>query len=83
MSWRSTASKEVYVDTDKTMWEFSDLMSVTLRGDDDQGFDTKKDKVPLSTQDVLSDEFLGHCNKMRIRDSEQFKNRTGIDRTRH
>ena len=71
------------MDTGKTMWEFSDLMSATLRGDDVQGFHTKRDKVPLSTQDVLSDEFLGNCNKMRIRDSEQFKNRTGIVRTKH
>ena len=49
--------------THETILHFSDLVSVTLHGDDVQYFDTRWDEVLLSAQDVPSDSI----------ESEQFK----------
>ena len=59
--------------THESFLDFSDLMSVTLRGDDAQGFDTRWDEVLLSTEDVPSDKILECQHKMQIRESDQLK----------
>ena len=45
--------------THESILDFSDLMSVTLRGDDVQGFGSRWDEVLLSTVDVPSDKKSG------------------------
>ena len=52
---------------------FYNLLSVTLREDDVQGFDTRWDEVWLPTQDVPSDKIWKASTKMRIRESDQLK----------
>ena len=42
----------------ETVLDVSGLMSVTLRGDDVQGFDTRWDGVLLLTEDVLAGKIL-------------------------
>ena len=44
--------------TQETPLDFSDLMEVTVRGDDVLGFDTQWDDVLLSTHEVPSDSIL-------------------------
>ena len=46
--------------THETILHFSDLVSVTLHGDDVQHFDTRWDEVLLSAQDVPSDSIVGY-----------------------
>ena len=43
-------------------------MSVSLRGDVVQGFDTRWDEVLLSTEDVPSDKYLERQYKMQAQD---------------
>ena len=52
---------------------FSDLMSVTKRGDHFEGFDTRWDEVLLSTHEVPSGSILESLYKMRIRESDPLK----------
>ena len=51
--------------------DFSDLFSITLHGDDIQGFDTTWDPVLLSTSEVPNDEILESLYKMCLRESDQ------------
>ena len=57
--------------TDKSILDFIELMGVTLRGDDVQGFDTRWCEVLLSIKEMHEDNVLGSLYKMRIRHSEQ------------
>ena len=59
--------------THEAALDFSDLFSVTQRGDDVEGFDTGWDEVLLSTHEVPSDAILESLYKMQIRESDQFK----------
>ena len=53
--------------------DFCDLMSVTLRGDDVEGFDTRWDEVLSSTEDVPSHNVQVSLYKRRISESEQLE----------
>ena len=59
--------------THEAALDFSDLFSITQRGDDVEGFDTRWDEVLLSTHEVPSDAILESLYKMQIRESDQFK----------
>ena len=56
-----------------TVFDFTDLFSVTLRDDNIQEFDTRWDEVLLSMSTIPSDEILGSLYKLRIRESDQLK----------
>ena len=58
-------------------------MNVTLRADDIQGFDARWEEVLPSIQDAPQDHIPEGMYKMRIRDSEQFKDRISPVRSRH
>ena len=60
-------------DSSESILEFSDLMSVTLRGDDVQGFSTRWDEVLLSTEDVPSDTISGKLLQNAECESVQLK----------
>ena len=49
----------------------SDLFSISFRGDDVQGFDTRWDEVSLLIHLVPSDDLLESLYEMRIRGSDQ------------
>ena len=59
--------------TNETVLEFSDLMNVTLRGDDVQGFFflRKWDEVLSSMRDAPKDDMLESMCMTKPRDSEQ------------
>ena len=57
----------------ETILDFSHLVTVTSRGDDVGGFDTKWDEQLLSTQDVPSVNILECLYKTRLRESDQLK----------
>ena len=59
--------------THESIFDFTDLMSVSVRGDDVQGFGTRWDEVLLSIKETPQDHILESMYKMRIRDSEQLK----------
>ena len=59
--------------THETVLDFSDLFSITLSGDDVQGYDTRWDEVLFSTHDVPADNVLESLCKMRIRWSDQLQ----------
>ena len=59
--------------THESILDFSNSMSVALRGDDDQGFDTTWSEEQLSIQEILADPIVESLHRMRIRESEQFK----------
>ena len=56
-----------------TVLDYADLFSVTLRDDNIQEFDTRRDEVPLSISKIPSDEILESRYKLRIRASDQLK----------
>ena len=60
--------------------DYADLFSVTLRDDNIQAFDTRWDEVSLSISRIPSDDILDSLYKLRIRQSDQLKNRIGIVR---
>ena len=60
--------------------DYADLFSVTLRDDNIQEFDTRWDEVSLSMSRIPSDDILDSLYKLRIRQSDQLKNRIGIVR---
>ena len=53
--------------------DYADLLSVTLRDDKVQEFDTRWDEVPLSVSKIPSDDILENRYKLRMRDSAQLK----------
>ena len=57
-----------------TVLDYVDLLSVTLRGDNFQEFDTRCDEVLLSMPKNPSDDILESLSKLRIRESDQLKN---------
>ena len=56
-----------------TILELSDLVNITLKGDNVQGFDAKWDEVLLSMRDAPNDNMLESMCKTTLRDSEQLK----------
>ena len=59
--------------THESILDFTDLMNVTQRGDDIQGFDASWDEVLLSIEEMPQDHIVESLHKRRIRDSEQLK----------
>ena len=59
--------------THETLVDVSDLMGVTLRGNDVLGFDTKWDEVLLSVHEMPSDSILESLYKTQFRESDQLK----------
>ena len=59
--------------THDTMLDYADLVSATLRDDDVQEFDTRRDEVLLSMAKIPSDDVLDSLYKLRIRESDQLK----------
>ena len=57
----------------ESILDFSDLMNVTLREDDIQGFDARWDEVLTSRKETPEDHILGSFYNMRIRESEQLE----------
>ena len=55
------------------MLDYADLVSATLRDDDVQEFDTRRDEVLLSMAKIPSDDVLDSLYKLRIRESDQLK----------
>ena len=53
--------------------DYADLLTITLRNDDVQEFDSKWDEILLSMTQVPSDEILESFYKLRIRESEKLK----------
>ena len=60
-----------------TVLDYDDLFSITLRNDDVQEFDTRWDEILLSMTKVPLDDILESLYKLRIRESDQLKNRIG------
>ena len=56
-----------------TVLDYADLFSVTLRDDNVQEFDTRRDEILLSMSKIPSDSVLMSLNKMKIHESEQLK----------
>ena len=59
--------------THDTMLDYADLFSATIRDDDVQEFDTRRDEVLLSMTKIPSDDVLDSLYKLRIRESDQLK----------
>ena len=55
--------------THESVVEFSDLLSVTLRAGDGQGFDTKWDKVLTSMNETPKDDVLESTYRQKLRES--------------
>ena len=51
--------------------EYADLFSFTLRNDDVQEFDTRRDEILSSKTKIPLDDVLGSLYKLRIRESDQ------------
>ena len=58
--------------------DYADLFTITLRDDDVQEFDTRWDEILLSMTKIPPDDVLESFYNLRIRESDQFKNRIGI-----
>ena len=56
-----------------TVLDYADLLSVTLRDDNGQEFNTRWDEVLLSTSKIPSGEVLESLCKLRIRESDHLK----------
>ena len=56
-----------------TVLEYADLLSVTLRYNDVQDFDSRWDEVLLSMPKIPSDDVLESLYNLRIRESDQLK----------
>ena len=54
-------------------WTSLTLVNATLRGDDIQGFDTRRDEVLLSIEETFHDHIPESVYNMRIRESEKLK----------
>ena len=59
--------------THESILDFSDLVGVTPRGDDIQGFDTRWEKVLLSIEEMPQDHILESLHKRMTREPEQPK----------
>ena len=55
--------------------DFSDLVNATLRGDDIQGFDTRRDEVSLSIKETIHDHIPGSMYNMSVWESEKVEDR--------
>ena len=62
-----------------TVLDYADLFSITLRDGNIQEFDTRWDEVLLSMSKNPSDDILKSLNKLRIRESDQFKTVLELD----
>ena len=58
----------------------ADLFSIILRDDDVENFDMRWDEILLSVTKIPADDILESVYKLRIRESDQFKNRIRIAR---
>ena len=56
-----------------TVFDDADLVSVTLRNDNVQDFDTRWDEILLAMTQIPSDDILEGFYKIRIRESEKLK----------
>ena len=56
-----------------TVLDYADLISVTLRDDNVQEFDTRWDEVLLSMSKIPSDDVLESLCQLRIREPDQLK----------
>ena len=56
-----------------TVLDYADLLTIALRNDDVQEFDTRWDEVLLSMSRIPSDDVLDSLYKLRIRQSDQLK----------
>ena len=56
-----------------TVLDYADLLSITLRNDDVEEFDTKWDEILLSMTKIPPDDVLESIYKLRIRESDQLK----------
>ena len=65
--------------THEFILDFSNLMSVTIRGDDLQGSDAKWNEVRKSIKEIPGDPILESQYKMRIRESVQLKTVWAMD----
>ena len=63
-----------------TILDYADLFSITLRNDGVQDFDTRWDENMVSMSKISPDEVLESLYKLRIRESDQLKNRLRIVR---
>ena len=52
---------------------YADLLTIVLRNDDIQEFDSKWDEILLSVTKIPSDDILVGLYKLRIRESEKLK----------
>ena len=59
--------------TNESVLEVSDFVSFILRGEDVQGFDTKRDGVLLSMTETSKDDILENMYRQKLRNSEQLK----------
>ena len=59
--------------TDDSVENYADLLTVVLRNDDIQEFDSKWDEILLSMTQIPSDDILEGLYKLRIRESEKLK----------
>ena len=62
------------------VFDYADLFSVTLHDDNIQEFDTRWGEVLLCLSKTPSDGILESLYKLRMLESDQLKNRTGIVR---
>ena len=59
--------------TDACVRDFSDFVNATSRGNDIQGFDTRRDEVSLSIKETPHDHIPESVYNMRIQGSEKLK----------
>ena len=57
-----------------TVMDYADSFSVTIRNDDVQDFETRRDEVLLSMLKIPADDILGSVHKLRKRESAQLRN---------
>ena len=58
---------------DDTVLDNADLISIKVRNDNVQEFDSRRDEIPLSKMKIPSDDILESLYKLRIRESGQLK----------
>ena len=56
-----------------TVLDYADLFSITLRNDEVQDIDTRRDEILLSVTKIPPDDILKSLCKLRIRGSDQLK----------
>ena len=62
----------------ESVLDISDLINVTLRGNDVQGVDTRWDEIHQSITEIPQDNILESLYTMRLRESQQLKTTSAI-----